>query len=188
MTFEMKEEAQTITVYNFKADTKEFIGAGDAYIPAHTGLPANCTDVEPIIAPTGKVTVFDCLDLKWLLVDDHRGETVFDVFTQNKIHISELGPLPENVTSIAPSGQYQRWNGKAWEKDEDAERLAMEAEATEHKKSLMQAANERIATLQDAVELEMATDDEMSNLIEWKKYRVKLSRVDPAVGNWPSLP
>lgn len=31
--FEMSDEAQTIKVYNFLADTKEFIGISDCYIP-----------------------------------------------------------------------------------------------------------------------------------------------------------
>ncbi|WP_435945946.1 tail fiber assembly protein [Dryocola sp. BD586] len=35
-----------------------------------------------------------------------------------------------------------------------------------------------IETLQDAVDLSFATDAEVECLIEWKKYRVPLSRVD----------
>lgn len=47
MTFSLSEEAQTIKVFNLRADTHEFIGAGDAYIPQHMGLPANCTMTAP---------------------------------------------------------------------------------------------------------------------------------------------
>jgi len=47
MTFSLSEEAQTIKVFNLRADTHEFIGAGDAYIPPHTVLPANCTMTAP---------------------------------------------------------------------------------------------------------------------------------------------
>ncbi len=39
MTFKMSEQAQTIKIFNLRSDTNEFIGAGDAYIPPHTGLP-----------------------------------------------------------------------------------------------------------------------------------------------------
>ncbi|CQB61347.1 Gifsy-2 prophage tail fiber assembly like-protein [Salmonella enterica subsp. enterica serovar Typhimurium str. DT104] len=38
MTFKMSEQAQTIKIFNLRSDTNEFIGAGDAYIPPHTGL------------------------------------------------------------------------------------------------------------------------------------------------------
>ncbi|EDQ9752664.1 tail fiber assembly protein, partial [Salmonella enterica subsp. enterica] len=47
MTFKMSDAPQTIKIFNLRSDTNEFIGAGDAYIPPHTGLPANCTDIAP---------------------------------------------------------------------------------------------------------------------------------------------
>ncbi|ECA2397497.1 phage tail protein, partial [Salmonella enterica subsp. enterica serovar Panama] len=55
MTFKMSDKAQTIKIYNLRSDTNEFIGAGDAYIPPHTGLPAHCTDIEPPEIPAGSV-------------------------------------------------------------------------------------------------------------------------------------
>ncbi|MCO5009539.1 hypothetical protein M1V33_24920, partial [Escherichia coli] len=45
MAFRMSEQARTIKIYNLLAGTNEFIGEGDAYIPPHTGLPANSTDI-----------------------------------------------------------------------------------------------------------------------------------------------
>ncbi|WP_173671553.1 tail fiber assembly protein, partial [Escherichia coli] len=56
---------------------------------------------------------------------------------------------------------------------------------------LMQAASEHIAPLQDAVELELATEEENSLLEAWKKYRVLLNRVDTSVApdiEWPTSP
>lgn len=44
MAFRMSEQPRTIKIYNLLAGTNEFIGEGDAYIPPHTGLPANSTD------------------------------------------------------------------------------------------------------------------------------------------------
>ena len=41
MAFRMSEQPRTIKIYNLLAGTNEFIGEGDAYIPPHTGLPAN---------------------------------------------------------------------------------------------------------------------------------------------------
>jgi hypothetical protein len=63
-----------------------------------------------------------------------------------------------------------------------------EAEAQRNKLELLTQANNVIATLQDAVELNMATDEETANLHEWKKYRVLLSRVDVIKPVWPPLP
>ncbi|MGX5110809.1 tail fiber assembly protein [Enterobacter cloacae] len=62
------------------------------------------------------------------------------------------------------------------------------AEAQRIKLELLTQANNVIATLQDAVDLNMATDEETANLLEWKKYRVLLSRVDVDKPVWPPLP
>lgn len=191
MTFKMSKEAQTIKIYNLRADTSEFIGGGDAYIPAHTGLPAYCTDIEPPEAPAGHVAVFDDNEQKWDVVEDHRGKTVYDIQTGQAISIESLGALPDNVVSVAPDGSYEKWDGKKWVKDEEAENAAKVREAEATKNSLMQVANEKITLLQDAVDLDMATDDDVQLLTAWKKYRVLLSRVkqeDAPDINWPSHP
>ncbi|EHA9225952.1 tail fiber assembly protein, partial [Salmonella enterica subsp. enterica serovar Glostrup] len=59
MAFQMSDKAQTIKIYNLRSDTNEFIGAGDAYIPPYTGLPANCTDIAPPDIPASHTAVFD---------------------------------------------------------------------------------------------------------------------------------
>ncbi|WP_368525057.1 tail fiber assembly protein [Enterobacter asburiae] len=63
-----------------------------------------------------------------------------------------------------------------------------EAEAQCKKLELMTQANNVIATLQDAVDLNMSTEEENSSLIEWKRYRVLLKRVDPNKPDWPLKP
>lgn len=45
-----------------------------------------------------------------------------------------------------------------------------------------------IAPLQDAVDLDMATEVETALLLEWKKYRVLLNRVDTSKPEWPTAP
>ncbi len=95
-------------------------------------------------------------------------------YWRDALFISELGSLPENVTWLSPEGEYQKWNGTAWVKDTEAEKLFRIREAEETKNSLMQVASEHIAPLQDAVDLEIATEEETSLLEAWKKYRVLL--------------
>ncbi|HCO5172240.1 TPA: tail fiber assembly protein [Escherichia coli] len=119
------------------------------------------------------------------------GKTVYDVASGDALFISELGPLPENVTWLSPGGEYQKWNGTAWVKDTEAEKLFRIREAEETKNSLMQIASEHIAPLQDAVDLEIATEEETLLLEAWKKYRVLLNRVDTSTApdiEWPALP
>nr|CBA73042.1 phage tail assembly protein [Arsenophonus nasoniae] len=67
--------------------------------------------------------------------------------------------------------------------------LIKEAENT--KIELMQNAAAIITPLQDAIDLNMATDEECKNLMEWKTYRVLLSRIDISIApniEWPKLP
>ncbi|EAZ9612261.1 tail fiber assembly protein, partial [Salmonella enterica subsp. enterica serovar Enteritidis] len=56
------------------------------------------------------------------------------------------------------------------------------------KSRLLQMASEKIAPLQDAVDLGLATDDEKAQLDEWKKYRVLVNRVDTLNPDWPEKP
>lgn len=44
-------------------------------------------------------------------------------------------------------------------------------------------ASQKIATLQDAIDLDMAEDGDADKLKKWRKYRVLLSRVDTSVEN-----
>lgn len=188
MTFKMSEQAQAIKIFNLRSDTNEFIGAGDAYIPPHTGLPANCTDIAHPDIPASHIAIFDAETQTWSLHEDHRGETVYDTTTGNQVYISAPGPLPENVTSVSPGGEYQKWDGKAWVKDEAAEKAAQLRQAEETKSRLLQMATEKIAPLQDAVDLGEATDDEKARLLAWKKYRVQVNRVDTVNPVWPDVP
>lgn len=65
------------------------------------------------------------------------------------------------------------------------------AAAEEKKSMLIQWAGESITPLQDAVDLDMATDEEKRRYDAWRKYRVLLTRVDTSLApdiNWPEPP
>ncbi|EAT5343324.1 tail fiber assembly protein [Salmonella enterica] len=64
----------------------------------------------------------------------------------------------------------------------------LQQQADTKKQSLMQEANTMISTLQDSVDMEMATAEETAALTEWKKYRVLLMRVDTEKPVWPTPP
>lgn len=63
-----------------------------------------------------------------------------------------------------------------------------QAEAQRKKLELLKQANNAIAMLQDAIELDMATEEEAAKLQKWKKFRVLLNRVDVSKPDWPPLP
>ncbi|MEN3257684.1 tail fiber assembly protein [Sodalis endosymbiont of Spalangia cameroni] len=59
------------------------------------------------------------------------------------------------------------------------------------KQQLMGKATRATVPLQDAVDLDMATDAEKALLLAWKKYRVLLNRVDISTApdiHWPTPP
>lgn len=189
MTFKFSDKDRTIRIYNLRADTREFIGAGDAYIPAGTGLPADCTDIAPPDIAPGMAAVFN--GIKWSLYEDHRNDAVYSKENGQQIFITELGELPSDVTAIAPEDDYMCWDGTKWIKDSDAERAAAVSHAVDEKKQLQKDATEIISTLQDAVDLDMATEKEIALLSEWKAFRVLLNRVDTSKApeiEWPEVP
>ncbi|MDN0120682.1 tail fiber assembly protein [Yersinia frederiksenii] len=69
--------------------------------------------------------------------------------------------------------------------------VELSAQAEHKKGELMSLANNAIGPLQDAVDLEMATNDEIIALKAWKTYRVLLSRISPSKApeiEWPVAP
>lgn len=191
MAFKMNDTDRIITIYNLSSYTNEFIGQGDGFIPANTGLPAYSTDIAPPLEKDGFVAVFNFESEKWSLVEDHRGKTVYDIYTGQATTISQLGKLPDDVVSVAPEGHFVKWNGEKWIHDADAEKIAQITQATQQKESLLALAASKIAPLQDAVDLDIAIEDEVALLRMWKKYRVLLSRIkteDAPNIKWPSLP
>lgn len=62
------------------------------------------------------------------------------------------------------------------------------AVAEAQKLQLRADADSEIVWRQDAVDAEIATDEETAALAAWKKYRVLLMRVDTAAPDWPTPP
>ncbi|HED2511184.1 TPA: tail fiber assembly protein [Enterobacter asburiae] len=63
--------------------------------------------------------------------------------------------------------------------------------ALQKRENLLADASVKLAPLQDAFDLGIATDDEKSRLNEIKKYRVLLNRLDlksPSSVTWPQIP
>lgn len=86
-------------------------------------------------------------------------------------------------------GGWQYINGEIVRREFTRDELIAAAE--EQKTALLAAAAVVIAPLQDAVDLEIATNDENAALAAWKKYRVQLNRVDTSASpdiDWPTAP
>lgn len=123
---------------------------------------------------------------------DNRG-IYYDISNGQQIIYEKLGELEPNLTPLVPNTPYDKWDGKKWITDQALKRDALKNEALAQRDSLLTIASEKIAPLQDAVDLNMATDEEAANLKDWKKYRVQLNRIEQQVGfpdnvEWPVMP
>lgn len=190
MAFKMSNRARTLEVYHFSHDVMEYIGKGDAFIPADIGLPAYCTVTPPPEEKPGFARIFNTRQGEWEYITDMRG-SYYDTDTGFPVIFSLPGALPENLTTLKPASNFDKWNGKQWIADEAAEKGYAIDQANQKKVKLVNQADEKLAVLNYAVSLEMETEEEARLLTLWKKYRVLLERVDTSVApdiQWPEVP
>ena len=181
------------TVYNYDPRTRIYTGASQAdesplepgvfLIPAHATSqpPPGWIKAEGAAIPhdayaalmAGKLERFTSAG-EWECIDDVRG-VWYDTDGQ-WVQIDDLDADVFGLTREAPpDATYKLVNGK-WEQCPDkvaaAKKAAMDAEVS----AGMAKANLKIAVLQDAVDLDMATPEEEAALKNWRRYRVLLSR------------
>lgn len=153
-------KAGTVPVFHFDMTSREFIGTEDVYIHFGVGLPAFSCLEEPPVQSENQVAVRSEDNSSWSVTDDYRGITVYDIQTLASHVITEPGPIPDTVTTSAPSTPYDKWDGSAWVTDVNAQHAADVVAADQQKKELISQVTADISILQDAIALNMATDDE----------------------------
>lgn len=110
--------------------------------------------------------------------------------------VDESGDLPARCTFTVPpeltGEQVARWTGAGWELLDSRPEIVSPAipveKVTGERDYFLATAAIRIAPLQDAVDLDDATDEEIALLKKWKQYRVALNRIDTANPTWPEQP
>ena len=130
------------------------------------------------VAPEFKEGLHPCENNgKWVLVEDNREKTAYNIETKEAVNIDYLGEIKEGFTLLEPF-EFCKWNGKKWVKDKVAENNATIEQNQVRKNSLINEANEKISVLQDIIDLDMCESNEAEQLKQWKKYRILLTRVD----------
>ncbi|EIV6532191.1 TPA: tail fiber assembly protein [Klebsiella pneumoniae] len=183
-------QAGTVQVFHFDMSSREFIGTEEVYIHVGVGLPAFSCMEEPPVQSEYQVAVRSEDNSSWTVTEDYRGVTVYDLQTLASHVITEPGPIPDTVTTSAPSTPYDKWDGSAWVTDADAQHAADIAAADLQKKQMITQASAEISILLDAVNLNMATDEEKFRLTALQAYRVQLNRVDTSLAPdifWPVM-
>lgn len=91
-------------IYHYHPVTGEYLGAGQAdQDPLEQDnwlVPAFATIAPPPKTGADKSAVFEAV--KWTLVEDHRGKTVYHKQTKVERTVTELGPVPDAETELAP--------------------------------------------------------------------------------------
>lgn len=183
--------AGEVVVFNYDNQTRAYLSQSTEYLPVGVSIPANaCTD-KPLTAKNGYVVCRNNKLTGWEYQADHRGETVWNIKTGQPQQVTAPGDYPADTTLYEPATPYDKWNGERWVTDDAAQKTAEVAAANGTKAALIKSASEQIEPLQDAVDLDMATEVEKVRFNEWRKYRVLLTRVDtstaPAI-TWPEAP
>ncbi len=173
--------------------TTEFSHSQDVWVVVGTGVQAGAFLDPPPQHEDGKAIVRQ--NGAWELVDDLRGATAYNKQTKQDEVINSLGPLPSDLTLIAPTSRFDVWDedGGCWVKDDKAEQDWLTQQATYRRTSLLGEASNEIAALIDALDPEIISDPDDNNqvrLISWKVYRANLSSVDCASHpvQWPEKP
>lgn len=180
-----------ITVYHIDPQSREYIGSTREYLMEGIGIPAHSfLDAPPQAQP--QQAILRRSDASgWDSVADYRGQTAYDKQTRQAGIITQPGDLPETLTLLPPATAYDVWQNGSWVTDANAQQAAQVSAAQQQMASYLAQAEKRLAVLQYAVELEMATEQETQALKNWKTYMVQLSRVDvssaPAI-DWPTMP
>ena len=130
------------------------------------------------IAPEFKENFHPCeKNGGWYLVEDYRDKTVYNIETKEPFKIDYLGPIKEGFTLLEPF-PFSEWNGKKWILDEDEQKAFKIKQNKQLKESLLKEANIEIDILNDKIEFDDVTDDDVAMLKKWKLYRISLKKLD----------
>ena len=185
-------EAGYITVYNYSGETREYVSSSVEYLPFGVGVPAHsCVD-----APGSKKDGFairrNADSTGWEYVADHRGETVYSTATGKSVTVSELGEYPEGTTTSAPSTPYDKWDGKKWVTDTEAQHSAAVDAAEIQRQSLIDAAMASISLIQMKLQAgRKLTQAETTRLNAVLDYIDAVTATDTSTAQdviWPELP
>jgi len=176
-------------IYNTDVRTGEFINATYEYVAEGIGLPDHvCLDAPKNVKDNQAIVLNG---QQWSYPKDFRGTKIYSTKTGAETTMQEVGEIPEGYTTIKPTSEFDSWDGEKWVLDTEKQHQHDVNIATSQKKQLLSKATSQISYLQDAVDSQIATEQEIQLLAEWKKYRALVNRIDvqqaPNI-DWPRQP
>ncbi|OTQ72050.1 tail fiber assembly protein [Gilliamella sp. N-G2] len=175
-------------VYNVDAKG-EFLQATYQYLPTGVGLPANAYLDAPKNVKDNQAIIHN--GQKWTYPKDLRGTTIYSTETGTETTMQEVGDIPEGYTNLKPVSEFDVWNGEKWVLNAEKQHQYEVNQALAKKNQLIAEATIQISYLQDAIDTDIATNEETELFAKWKKYRALLNRIDvnqaPNI-NYPDKP
>lgn len=188
----LAEVAGWVKCYLAHPVTREYTGATMENVMFDVSLQSGAYLDEPKLPKKENQAIRRKIDgSAWEIVDDYRGIVVYHIQTKQPVHIDFIGSLPETLTLLQPSGEFDKWNGESWVADEQAIKEAQINSANKQKTELSQEAENRIVQLERKIKLEMANEVEIGLLKAWEIYTVKLDDVNLGLApeiEWPQKP
>lgn len=182
-------EAGDIRCFYYDSLTAEYIGWSDEFIHAGVSMPGHSTDTEPGDDLSGMVSVFN--GVEWKSVEDNRGKTVYSKISGKPEIVNYIGEIKADFVTIPPATPYDKWNGKAWVTDTEAQHMADVEAAEQQRAALLVEAQESISIWQTELQLGIISDDDKASLISWLAYIKALKAVDTSNApdvSWPMVP
>ena len=175
-------------IYNVDAKG-EFSQATYQYLPVGVGLPTNAYLEAPKNVQDNQAIIHN--GQQWTYPRDLRGTKIYSIKTGAETTMQEVGDIPEGYTILKPNSQFDSWDGEKWVLDAEKQHQYEINRALSKKYQLISEATTQISYLQDAVDTNIATNEEVELLAQWKKYRALVNRIDieqtPNI-DWPEQP
>lgn len=181
-----------IKIYRCDPYTREYIGTSMDNVPYKASIVGDAYLDAPDIPNNKEIAIVRSDDGKqWLYVPDHRGKTVFNTDNQASCPVDYLGEIKTGFTLLAPTTQFDKWDGKKWVTDNQAMKADQINTANQTKHQLIEEAESNITLLDRKVRLGIATNSEKLALRDWEMYSVKLNDIDTTSApeiDWPKKP
>ena len=175
-------------IYNVDAKG-EFLQATYQYLPIGVGLPANAYLEAPQSVKDNQAIIHD--GQQWTYPKDLRGTKIYSIETGGETILQEVGEIPDGFTELKPTSEFDSWDGKKWQFDKNKQHQYEVNQALTKKNQFLAEAASQLSYLQDAVDSQIASEQEAQLLVEWKKYRVLINRIDIELApniEWPNQP
>ena len=162
-------------IYN--VDSKgEFLQATYQYLPLGVGLPANAYLEAPKSVTDNQAIIHN--GQQWIYPKDLRGTKIYSIETGAETILQEVGEIPDGFTELKPTSEFDSWDGKKWQFDKNKQHQYEVNQASIKKNQFLAEAASQLSYLQDAIDSQIASEQEAQLLVEWKKYRVLVNRID----------